>query len=765
MPMYTQANRPIKVITPLGQDVLLLQAFQTHEGLSELFSFRLEMLAMHRSPVAFDRLIGQNVTVELDLPDRGHRHFNGVVKQFTQSGRDETFTHYQAEVVPQFWLCTRKAQSRIFQNLTVPDILKQVLDGLTVAYRIIGNYHPRDYCVQYRESDFAFASRLMEEEGIYYWFEHTADNHRMVLSDSPLTHPDLAPPKELIFQETLGGLVDEGRVTQWDKTQELRSGRCTLRDHCFELPGHDLDAQQRTLPAVKVGQVDHKLKVGGNDRLELYDYPGGYARRFDGVSPGGADQPDKLQPIFGDNHRTVKIRMEQETRPSLEIAGRSDYAHLLPGHRFKLTGHWDADGPYLLTGVEHTVRYTGDYRSGPDTAFEYANRFTAIPDALPYRPPQVTPKPVIPGMQTAVVVGPAGEALHCDKYGRVKVQFFWDRQGKKNEKSSCWIRVGQMNAGKGFGSLDLPRIGHEVIVAFLEGDPDQPIIVGVVYNADNMPPYKLPDKRTYSGVIHRSHQGVSKNASEIRFQNQLGSELLLVHAETDALQQTENNHLMQVGKFHRHEVGEFYHVVVGKPVNVNRSVVGYSVATAGSGAGGGSPLPEDAPDGQFLDDSLPGATGSGAGGTGQGHGSSKSGTSDAGASAPPAFNLPDGTLDQPFDPPGLQTDVHGHNATNIDGDDTYSCGGTARADIKLDNHTEVGGIDYYRASNQAGVVLLTAWNAVLGASLSFETSLLDIVATDKLEFSGLIHVDLAILKADGENIHNTKATLKLMTLG
>src|SRR5262249_50108078 len=230
-------NRPIKVITPLGQDVLLLQAFQTQEGLSELFSFRLEMLATHRAPVAFDRLIGQKVTVELNLPDRGRRHFNGIVKQFTQRGRDETFTHYQAELVPQFWLWTRKAQSRIFQNLTVPDILKQVLDGLTVAYRIMGNYHPRDYCVQYRETDFAFASRLMEEEGIYYWFEHPADNHPMVLSDSPLTHPDLAQPKELLFQEVLGGLVDKGRVTQWDKTQELRAGKCTLRDHCFELPG------------------------------------------------------------------------------------------------------------------------------------------------------------------------------------------------------------------------------------------------------------------------------------------------------------------------------------------------------------------------------------------------------------------------------------------------------------------------------------------------------------------------------------------------
>ena len=306
---------------------------------------------------------------------------------------------------------------------------------------------------------------------------------------------------------------------------------------------------------------------------------------------------------------------------------------------------------------------------------------------MPFRPLQVTPKPVIGGMQTALVVGPPGETSYCDKYGRVKVQFYWDRQGKKNADSSCWIRVGQASAGQGYGTLHLPRIGHEVIVGFLEGDPDQPIITGVVYNADNMPPYKLPDQRTFSGVVHRSHHGVAKNASEIRFQDQLGSELLLVHAETDSMQQAENNHLLQVGNVHRHEVGHFYHTIVGKPVDVNKAGVGSQGGASGSGAGGGK---------------------GGGGTTPQG--------SAPGQGTSTTTILPDGAEQDTYPSPGLETDINGNNTTNITGDDTYTCNGTARSEIDQDNHTVIEGIDFYRAANQVSVVIGAVTSAVGGAS-------------------------------------------------
>jgi type VI secretion system secreted protein VgrG len=762
MTAYTQSNRPMAVSTPLGQDVLLLVGFNGREALSQLFHFELELLAEKHAPVAFDGVVGRNVTVSMRMPGGGKRYFNGIVQRFTQRGRDEIFTHFRATVVPEFWLWTKKVQSRIFQHITVPEILKRVLAGLSVAFRISGTYHPRDYCVQYRESDFAFACRLMEEEGISYFFEHAAGSHQLVLTDQSSSCGDVPGPSTIVYEEVIGGVRPENRITEWDKTQELRAGKYTLRDHCFQLSGKNLEARQTILDAVPIGKVTHKLNVGGNDALEIYDYPGGYAQRFDDVDKGGGDAAADLTKVFEDDKRTVKIRMEQEALPSLEIQGASDCPQLVPGHCFTVTRHFDADGKYLVGAVTHAARLTDNYRSGADVHFEYENCFTAIPGALPYRPARETPRPTVRGVQTAVVVGPPGEEIFCDKYGRVKVQFHWDRQGKKNAASSCWIRVGQMAAGKGFGAVNLPRIGQEVIVAFEEGDPDQPIIVGSVYNAENMPPYKLPDQRTFSGVTHRSHQGVAKNASEIRFQNQLGSELLLLHAETDSLQQAENNHLMQVGKIHRHEVGEGYHVIVGKPVDVNRTVVGIQAGAAGSGAGGGPPIPIGELDRQPLDVAPSAAEGSGAGG---GHGSSQSGPTPTGASAPPSQTLADGTLEQPFNPPGLQTDVYGNNATNIYGDDSYLCSGTARSKISGDNHTEIVGADYYKSGFQFSLVLISQMSAVLGGVISYETNLLDVVALAKLEFSGLLHVDLALAKADGSLLSKEDRAIKLFTLG
>jgi type VI secretion system secreted protein VgrG len=548
MATYTQKRRPMQVTTPLGADKLLLVGLSGQEGLSQLFQFHLDMIAENETEVAFDKLLGQKVSVEVTLEEGGKRHFSGIVSRLSQGERDTMFTKYRMEVVPQFWLLTRKVQSRIFQHKNVPDILKELLKGLDVEYQLQGPFHPRDFCVQYRESDFSFASRVMEEEGIYYFFKHTESGHTLVLANTPQGHPDVPGPSQVIYEEVQGGSRVDGRVFHWEKVQELRSGKYTLWDHSFEKPSSHLDAEKTIQDSVSVGQVNHKLKVGGNDQLEIYDYPGEYAQRFDGIDRGGGEQPSEIEKIFEDNARTVGIRMQQEAVPSLVVRGSGACPQFVSGHKFTLERHFNADGPYVLTGVQHSASLSGDYRSGQSGACQYMNSFVCIPAGIPYRPLITTPKPTIHGTQTAVVVGPAGEEIFTDKYGRVKVQFRWDRQGKNDGDSSCWVRVGTPWAGKQWGIIHIPRIGQEVMVAFEEGDPDQPIIVGSVYNAEQMPPYTLPDNKTQSGVKSRSSlEGTPDNFNEIRFEDKKGEEQLYIHAEKNQDIEVENDETHWVG--------------------------------------------------------------------------------------------------------------------------------------------------------------------------------------------------------------------------
>ncbi len=546
MATFVQTGRPLTITTPLGQDDLLPIGFSGREAISELFAFRVEAIADNKTNIAFDRLLGQKITMHLLLPNGSQRHISGICKGVCQGGRDHSSTAYRLDIVPEFWLLTKRMQSRIFQQLSVPDILKKVLKGLDVSYEIQGAFQPRDYCVQYRETDFDFASRLMEEEGIYYFFKHTRDGHTLVLANTPQSHPDFPEIPQLVFQEAAGGLREEDRIHTWEKQQELRSGKCTLWDYCFELQHKNLEAETTTLDTVQVGSVTHRLKVGGNDKLELYDYPGLYAQRFDGVDRGGGDKPGDLQKVFDDSNRTVGIRMQQEEMPGLVIMGTSDCRQLVSGHRFSLDRHFNADGKYLATSVEHSAESAGVYLSGMKE-FTYHNRFTCIPYALAYRPPRVTPRPSVNGTQTAVVVGPAGEEVFTDKYGRVKVQFHWDREGGNNSDSSCWVRVGTPMAGRSWGILHVPRVGQEVIVAFEEGDPDQPIILGSVYNPEMMPPYKLPGHKTQSGFKSCTSQG-GGGFNEIRFEDKKGEEQIYIYGEKDLDLHIKNNVTGWTGK-------------------------------------------------------------------------------------------------------------------------------------------------------------------------------------------------------------------------
>ena len=586
-PADLRTPRPLTATTPLGDDLLLV-GFGGHEAISQLFDFRLDFLAENDTEVRFDRLLGQSVTVHMALLDGRLRHFSGICKSVSEGDRDPTFTAYRMEVVPAFWLLTRRAQCRIFQQKAVPEILKEVLAGLDVAYALRGTYHPRDYCVQYRETDFNFACRLMEEEGISFYFRHSEAGHTMVVTDAPdgfgdVFRPSVVVPAEITtdglerhavvhgsptirISGSEEGLHGEDRITSWEKMQELRSGRFTLRDHCFEAPGKSLEASQSAIDSVAVGTVTHKLQVAGNSRLEIYDYPGDYAGRFDGIGPGGGERPGDLNHLFTDNIRTVALRMQQESAVALKIRGTSLCRAMISGHTFRLEGHFNADGPYLITSVEHSATWDNAYRSGEaDGEVVYSNSFSCIPAGLPFRPERRTPRPFVQGTQTAVVVGPAGEEIFTDKYGRVKVQFHWDRAGKLDADSSCWVRVATLWAGSGWGMIQIPRIGQEVLVDFLEGDADQPIIVGGVYNAGQMPPYALPANKTQSGLRSRSTLGATpSNFNEFRFEDKKGSEQVYIQAEKDLDTKVKNNESLIVGANRTKSVGNDETTSIGR---------------------------------------------------------------------------------------------------------------------------------------------------------------------------------------------------------
>ena len=526
---YTQENRVIAIDTPLGEDVLLLDGFSGEEGISRLFRFNLDLLSEDPA-IVLKNIIGQRVTIRITLYDGNKRYVNGFVSRFAQGGVGRPFSHYQMEVVPWLWFLTRHADCRIFQNMTIPDIIEKVFKdrGYTdFKNSLTASYETREYCVQYRESDFQFVSRLMEEYGIFYFFEHEENKHTLVLADSSSACNACPGQGAAGFNLSGGGIDSEDVVEQWDLTLELRSGKYSMTDYNFETPNTSLMTNEPTV-----------AEYADNAKLEVYDYPGKYETQSQGKT-------------------LAKVRMEEEEAWIKIARGRSGCRSFVSGYKFDLKDHPAStmDGSYALTEVNHQASVGGGYTTGELGAGTYLNSFACIPAAVPFRPPRVTPKPLVSGPQTAVVVGKSGEEIWVDKYGRVKVQFFWDRVGKEDENSSCWIRVSQAWAGKSWGAMWIPRIGQEVIVEFLEGDPDRPIITGRVYNADQEVPYTLPDNGTRSTLLSRSSKGGgSANFNEIRFEDKKDSEQIFINAEKDMD--------LRVEKESREFVGANRHLIV-----------------------------------------------------------------------------------------------------------------------------------------------------------------------------------------------------------
>jgi type VI secretion system secreted protein VgrG len=521
---FTQSNRQLQIKTPLAPDELLILKMQAKEELGRLFEFTLDLLSDNES-VSHNDLLGKKITVELDMVNTTKRYFDGYVSQFSQIGHIAYFAHYRATLRPWLWLLTRTSDCRIFQNKSVPEIVKSVFreNGFTDFEDHLSNrYREWAYCVQYRETDFNFVSRLMEQEGIYYYFKHVAGKHMLIMCDNYSSHNLLEAYTEIPYfalTET-GSSRWKDYVYRWTFTKSVQPGRFAHTDYDFKKPKSDLSSNA-PLPR------NHPYAD-----YEIYDYPGEYETISEGETYA--------------RHRIEELQVAHES-----LKGETNARGLTTGGLFSLIEHprEDQNREYLVTGATHLL-HSDAFESVAEiaTAPIYTCKFSCIHSQESFRPARISHKPLIQGPQTAVVVGKPGEEIYTDEYGRVKLQFHWDRYGGHNENSSCWVRVAQMWAGKKWGAMQIPRIGQEVIVEFLEGDPDRPIITGRLYNDDQMPPYELPADMTQSGIKSRSTKGGNTSTfNEIRFEDKMGKEELYIHAEKNHKNITENSRSEQVG--------------------------------------------------------------------------------------------------------------------------------------------------------------------------------------------------------------------------
>jgi type VI secretion system secreted protein VgrG len=425
-----QQDRLVNIYTPLGKDVLLVETLEGTEAMSGLFRFQLVLVSEKRD-LKLQDLVGQRVTIEFELAGGKSRPINGFVSRFSQGDVDSKVSHYYAEVVPWLWFLSRTSNSRIFQKKSVPDIVQQIFKdrGFTdFKMQVQGTFEPRDYCVQYRESDLAFVSRLMEEEGIFHYFEHTKDKHTLIISNHPGIHQPCPNQAQARYAYLMGGNNEPDVITRWHLEQEMQPGKVTLNDYHFLTPSNDLKVEAPTA-----------VKVPGNAGLEIYDYPGYYAKRFDGE--------DKMGKVRPDGERTAKLGMQLEEAFHKTVSAAGSCRAFLPGFRFDLVEHRRADfnGPYVITQVSHAA--TNNLGGGEGATYD--NTFSCIPHAVPFRPARSTPRPTVRGAQTAEVVGTPGEEIDCDKHGRVKVQFHGTARARRISTvraGSAWPSRGRARA-------------------------------------------------------------------------------------------------------------------------------------------------------------------------------------------------------------------------------------------------------------------------------------------------------------------------------
>lgn len=531
----TQANRSVSVHCALKEDVLLFQEMEGCEHLGRLFEYRVKLLSL-KGDIKIADVLGKNMSVRIVLRNQGKRYLNGVVTRFCKHGRQGEFFSYEAIIRPALWLLTRSSNCRVFQGKTSLEILKQVCEqgiyGGQIKLRVQANSTPpmRPYCVQYRESDFNFVGRLLEEDGLYYYFAHEKNAHTMVILDSFGAHPEAPGYETVTFYPGGGRGSDDEEITSWSPAGQIEPSVFTLNDYDYEKSAASLS-----------GGLMVKTQVPAAFDLpeyEQYDYPG----RFDTSAEGERHTRGWSESIHGQSE---------------QFYGEGTARGLITGGLFKLQDHPDDTENRQVLVTESNLAVIGqDYvsDSGANTALSVKCRFTAVGKQHSYRPLRHHQKPVVRGPQTAVVVGKAGEEIWTDAYGRIKISFHWDRLDQDDETSSCWVRVSQAWSGKGWGTMFIPRIGMEVVVEFLEGDPDRPLVTGCVYNSDAMPPYALPENQTRSTIKSNTTKGGS-GFNEIRFEDKNGKEEIFVQAERDFNRIVKNNDTLKVG-FEKKDKGD-----------------------------------------------------------------------------------------------------------------------------------------------------------------------------------------------------------------
>jgi type VI secretion system secreted protein VgrG len=483
---------------------IAVESFHAAEKISATFNINLRLISEDQIKAAD---VVEKPGLLTVVGQTGDRYFHGVISQFMLSGKNGRFYLYQAKLVPSIWFMMLNQDCRIFQEMSVVEIVRELLKDNDIPsdryeFRLKESYEKRRHCVQYRETDLIFISRLLEEEGIFYFFEHSKDKHLLVFADSTVAYKPIDGEPKVKFNSGGGLVAEEESVSELSMTRSVRPGKIAQAAYNFKKPSLDLTVQRQ-------GKT--------YDKYEIYDYPCNY-----GYTEGG--------------QRLAQIRLEEQKTFEERAQGFSNCPRLIPGFMFDLSGHdfSELDKKYVPVIVEHTgsqFHVLGE-KSGIGGDFSYSNEFTAIPATVTLRPGRAIDKPIIQGLQSATVVGPKGEEIYTDEWGRVKVQFHWDRLGKNDEKSSCWLRTAQAWGGGGWGAQFIPRVGDEVLVDFMEGDPDWPIIVGSVYNEANQPLYDLKNNKTQSGIKTRSYPD-GPGFNELRFEDKKGEEHVYLQGEKD----------------------------------------------------------------------------------------------------------------------------------------------------------------------------------------------------------------------------------------
>lgn len=515
---YSSDKHWLQLETSLGKDKLILTRIKGTESVSELFNFNLEMFSADFL-ISAEQLVAKPMSFSIHNEKGVVRYFHGVVNRFYVGpplfGKGRS---YGVEVVPWLWFLSCQIDCRIFQNVSTKEIIEKIFQEFNFKDYTFKNLKngqtKRQYCVQYHETTLDFLERLLEEEGIYYYFQHQKDKHVLVLSDASSGFASLE--EGVVFNQTD---FPQAAIYRWEHQYNFGVGKVVKNSYLYKNPGQDLQKNSSTL-----------TKFTDIKKYEHYYYA------------GSAE-------MVLDNQAQAKLLMEAQDVKAELIEGSGSYFTFIAGLQFKFNkSEKFSDESYLLLSVEHEA-YDMAYLPEDKAGKGYQNHFFCLPSSVNYRPPRVTLKPRIYGLQTAVVVGPEGEEIYTDKEGRIKVKFHWDRRAKENKKeeSSCWMRVSQAWAGKGWGMLNIPRVGQEVIISFLEGDLDQPIVIGSVYNGEQIQPYQLPGEATRSGIKTHSLQSAgSEKANELRFEDKKDEEEFYCHAQKDYKKVVEHDETVEI---------------------------------------------------------------------------------------------------------------------------------------------------------------------------------------------------------------------------